>query len=635
MPVKREFVALFAVVVLLFVMGAISVQAQIARQPNDQITNNQNNLRERVFFFSIEEEFVTQGPEPADGNPIISDGDLLTSNGMVYMRNAELLSVFKGEFDLGLDAVHVLDVQDRIVAFSTSLDDPNGQFTAGDLLFTNGAVIPNAALLANFDLPRLLDLGLDAVHFIGTREQIFGFLDNIQNFGRDRFLGDPTLLSQFLQEFQIDIWFSTEGTGPNRQQPVFLDGDLLSVLNGVVLKNENALPASVPAGIPSRGVDFGMDAYTRALISTGADLGNGLFSTEINGKLPSFTDGDVMLEGVGAIVSNLSLIGAFEPRVRDMGLDALWVFEPDDVTFNRCRFTKIGGLVVDSSIWDFAAGYVDPNNSGRKDHAFGRWVSIRGELTDAAVQHRVLVRPDGAPLTDADPILMPSSLNWRVFCHPFSSWVNVDITGDGWMSSNYWKFLRDNCLNGDLMLVNFNSNSVSDGKYILTLQIRDASGNIITCQNVPIQVDNTRPEITVPDTHECNEYVAADMPLDIEGAFRDINSHFWLYRLTLHSFYWGGGVPIDSRFYFQGAPLSSDGTPSYPAPAALTTLDISSLLTSHFGNDFEVPDGRYTIRYRAWDRTLLGRFTPFTNAVGDLADRNEAIQRITNFEFTP
>ena len=29
------------------------------------------------MVFSTEEDFVTQGPEPADGNPIISDGDLL------------------------------------------------------------------------------------------------------------------------------------------------------------------------------------------------------------------------------------------------------------------------------------------------------------------------------------------------------------------------------------------------------------------------------------------------------------------------------------------------------------------------------------------------------------------------------
>lgn len=45
---------------------------------------------ERIFF-STEEDFVAQGPEPSDGNPIISDGDLLNAEGYVYMRNHETL----------------------------------------------------------------------------------------------------------------------------------------------------------------------------------------------------------------------------------------------------------------------------------------------------------------------------------------------------------------------------------------------------------------------------------------------------------------------------------------------------------------------------------------------------------------
>jgi len=70
-------------------------------------------------FFSTEEDFVTQGPNPSDGNPIISDGDLLNATGYVYMRNHELLGVFKVGFDLGLDAVDIIDIEDHFVAFST------------------------------------------------------------------------------------------------------------------------------------------------------------------------------------------------------------------------------------------------------------------------------------------------------------------------------------------------------------------------------------------------------------------------------------------------------------------------------------------------------------------------------------
>ena len=124
---------------------------------------------ERGVFFSTEEDFVTRGPLPP-GGPIISDGDLLNSAGYVYMRNSELLSVFNVDFDLGLDADDVINVEDRFVIFSTELDHPRGMFTAGDLLATNGAIVPNAALLAAFDIPRGLDLGLDAVHFKGELE---------------------------------------------------------------------------------------------------------------------------------------------------------------------------------------------------------------------------------------------------------------------------------------------------------------------------------------------------------------------------------------------------------------------------------------------------------------------------------
>ena len=93
--------------------------------------------------FSTEEDFVTWGPEPPDGNPVISDGDLLSSSAaagcLICARNAELLAVFQVPFDLGLDAADVIDVEGALVAFSTELDSPNSspegiQFTAGDLL---------------------------------------------------------------------------------------------------------------------------------------------------------------------------------------------------------------------------------------------------------------------------------------------------------------------------------------------------------------------------------------------------------------------------------------------------------------------------------------------------------------------
>jgi len=275
-------------------------------------------------FFSTEEDFVTQGPKPSDGNPIISDGDLLNAAGYVYMRNDELLGVFEVKFDLGLDAADVIDIEQRFVAFSTELDHPEGLFTAGDLLATNGAILPNSALLIAFDIPSKLDLGLDALQLIGKREAITEFLKVVKEKGRDYWLWlqKPEELIDYLKEFGIDIWFSTEGTAPWPNEPRFLDGDLLSAATGtIVAANSDLLPPTVPAGIPHRGVDFGLDAvalYKEEIL---------IFSTEILYEdILSFTDGDVLMQGDGVELYNKDLINAFKTKVKELGLDALSLY---------------------------------------------------------------------------------------------------------------------------------------------------------------------------------------------------------------------------------------------------------------------------------------------------------------------
>ncbi len=110
--------------------------------------------------------------------------------------------------DLGLDALDILVVDERLIAFSTELDSPHGNFGAGDLLFTNGASIPNAALLFRFDIP--LDLGLDGVHFVGRPDGIRRFLEVVGGTAPQDWLGGK--LQDVLTELDIDIWFSVEGS---------------------------------------------------------------------------------------------------------------------------------------------------------------------------------------------------------------------------------------------------------------------------------------------------------------------------------------------------------------------------------------------------------------------------------------
>ena len=276
--------------------------------------------------FSTEEDFVTFGPEPPDGNPIISDGDLLGRGCVVCARNADLLRVFQVATDLGLDAVDVIGGEAKVIAFSTELDSPNpGQFSAGDLLMTSGAVIPNAALLSQFGL-RGGDLGLDAVHFVGETSRIIEFVSYVNEMGPEYWLRSGALQAA-LRQFGVDIWFSTEGTAPYPTSPGFLDGDLLSARDGmIVVAGSLLLPAVVPAGLPSRGVDFGLDAVTCDRMGYTKSI---YFSTEILYRHgTSFTDGDILLNSAGIAYTNWDLIGCFEPKASFLGLDALFINEP-------------------------------------------------------------------------------------------------------------------------------------------------------------------------------------------------------------------------------------------------------------------------------------------------------------------
>jgi hypothetical protein len=279
--------------------------------------------------FSTEEDFVTHGLDPADGNVILSDGDLLSVGPddagqvrcWICARNADLLaSTFDVSVDIGLDAVDVLDAEAYLVAFSTELNSPNvGQFTAGDLLITNGTILPNQALTARWQAG--YDLGLDAIHVVGEPEAIRAFIDAAANYGRDAWLQDPGLLSGLLREYGVDLWFSTEGTLGPVEAPKFLDGDLLSAATGtIVAGNDVLLPPGVPAGIPARGVDFGLDAVTAERAGTRQSIH---YSTEIlyQGQL-TFTDGDVLLAGNGIAASHQQWIQCFAPKANFVGLDA-------------------------------------------------------------------------------------------------------------------------------------------------------------------------------------------------------------------------------------------------------------------------------------------------------------------------
>ena len=310
--------------------------------------------------FSTEEGFMMTRGVPFDGNPYVSDGDLLSPDGQVCARNAELLQRYDVRVDLGLDGVDILDFDRRLVAFSTELDSPFGSFSAGDILFTTGGVIPNSALVAPFGIK--FNIGLDELKFVGKIENILRFVDVAQKMKLEEWQDGK--LQSMLKEFNIDIWFSIEGTVWDKEKPI-LNGDLLSASGSIIATNRDLLAPGAPAGLPADGVDFGLDAFAvaRDAIGRGKELRDFFFSTEIlyHGKI-DFTDGDVLRQGGSVVATNQALVGAFHPAAEFLGLDALWF--PFRQVSGEPRITT----VCDLSVGEFNGGIVPIGGNGTGLH---------------------------------------------------------------------------------------------------------------------------------------------------------------------------------------------------------------------------------------------------------------------------
>jgi hypothetical protein len=561
--------------------------------------------------FSLEEDFVTQGPEPFDGNPIISDGDLLGPSGALCARNAELMSGFDipAAFDLGLDAADVITASANLslVAFSTELDSPNtGQFTSGDLLATNNAVILNQALTANWNVG--YDLGLDAVHFVGDRTEIRRFLEAAA--GQSP-VGAATL-SEFFETYStVDIWFSTEGTFGSLANPTFLDGDLLSARTGtIVAANIDLLDASVPAGIPNKGVDFGLDAATtdraasRERIHYSTEI---LYEDEI-----SFTDGDVLRFGDGVVATNWDLIAPFEPKSDMLGLDALTVNLPPDPDVCVSRITKIGG--VDVADFNPSTGMVKPLAVGsvNEPRPIGGRIPLEGQICDDVERFRVVYREAGSSDPWA-PIDVPGPRGWHVKVDALIP-VGPDCLGSktwsspssGWFNAAEYRQLSRPALAGcnpGLALTVWESASAvagSEARYELILEAETASGIISDTTRI-VQLDNQAPTANLDKQYgTCDEFTEADMPLMVTGRISD--THFHQYRLRISGDSYGVHNYSPVALYDDPTDNIIDtGTLNWNMFVNLHEVDVDDL-------DPDPIDCGYTVHLTAWDLTIVSGF---------------------------
>ena len=594
------------------------------------LVRSQNQLEAcKEMAFSTEEDFISFRD---DVGLYVSDGDLLGPNGVVCAHNWELLRGFEvpEHKDLGLDAADVLDADGYLVAFSTELDNQGEfSFTAGDLLVTNGAIIANQALLYLFDVR--YDIGLDAVHFVGARDEILSFLDQVQEYDRSYWMDNASTLHQLLDRYKIDIWFSTEGTWwlPDLRTP-FLDGDLLSARDGtVVVTNGKLLPNYVPADIRDDGVDFGLDAFAAHTRDEQEALEKSFFSTEIlfNDRegARSFTDGDQLDFGDGVFKTNQDLIAAFKPRADELGLDALslpiWQNPPDCYG----ALLALGGNQTPVAALN-ASGLAQLGYPTR--HPFGNDVPFWGYLADCVTKFRVVYRPEGD--TGSGTPILPGT--WQI--GDPSTWNPATHQCEGTMArpspgvDQYYDAAQYRALLkcDPLPFTNWHTPNASDpnGHYEVRLDWKSTAGTFHGPWH-NVQLDNENPEIiqlaVQPQggggggTTQCPIYSPTDMPMMLQGEFKD--DHFWYYRATID----GDLLPAHHytvTHYYDGTPaaLHLDDTGTTPDGALVDLHDVSVYdLTG------EPPDCCYSVRVRIWDRTIWGNFAGYRAVISGYVGR--------------
>ncbi len=631
--------------------------------------------------FSVEEDFITRGPEPPDGDPYISDGDVLSPRGAVCVRQRELMRPFDITEDLGLDALDILAHERAVIAFSTELDSPHGQFTAGDLLLTDGsaqAVVPNAALVRRFQIAN--DVGLDEVKFVGEPERIRRFVELA--FDTDPDAWRERDLAETLKEIGIDIWFSIEGTRWSRTP--LLDGDVLSVVNGVVATNRDLLAPGAPAGLPSDGVDFGLDAFATArdAIEAARELGAFFFSTELlfaDGI--RFTDGDIVQVGGAMVAENGVLIAAFEPAAKFLGLDALWF----DLAEGEPRIT----LMCDLSTSEFDGGVVPVGGPGRGLHQSpltappaltdtlerpcGLDVPVDGAIPvppDDITRFRVAYREHTAPPPAAPGAAATAAIQTRWdLLGPRVIWTpgvgrdtvcdvprTLSTDAQGWMDAQTYVDAKNGigtfagCPHPELRLAVWRTTSLPAGTpdgmsvpgvddredhYVLWLEWEDADGDLHR-EGVEhhLQLDNTLPRIAdYPNGLQlrvsadaepilaCDETPASAANLQVWGQIHDrYYSRFWLRLL-------GGEPPAHQnygphRFHepHDGTPgvKNTDDTGTTPDAATVRLRDIAM---TDLGASYT--ECCYALMIRVWDRSIRHRLQNHggRSVVNEVSDR--------------
>lgn len=567
-------------------------------------------------LFSTEEDFMSPVGERHDGNPVISDGDLLALDAVsgqvrICARNHDLLRpgvMVEVEQALGLDAVDAILPGQGLIAFSTELDEQFGRFGHGDVLFPNGTIIPNAVLVARFQLAD--NVGLDALQFTGKREAILEAVKLAREIGPEKLKSDPNTYLERIARLGVDIWFSIEGTAEPVGNPRILDGDLLSAVHGnKVLAQADLLAAPIPAGIRDRGVDFGLDAVTTDRTGNRERI---QFSTEIlyDGRPHAFTDGDVLALGGAISVQHETLIKTLKPRARFLGLDALSIVPVDLAgqphidslcgdAFNAIDFGADG-------LWRANFASMAPGDPPRRP--CGMHVPVGGTLPPGLstpggdiTRFRVTYESLNASLP---PLTGGITTSWRLRApHPVFPWLcawapaatlKLETDGDGWMDArDFLDAMLGNpsgitgdgggfgCANPHLRLAVWDTKALPDDRendlMRLRLEWETSGGGVVTSPfSHSVQLDNILPQMPpYPNNLEvrlndgsgtlvpaCGQAPSGASVFQVWAEFED--PYYWFFTLQVE-----GGDPPTSHYF--GSPSGDNWheyfeTPDGPGP---------------------------------------------------------------------
>jgi hypothetical protein len=244
-----------------------------------------------IWFSTVNKMTSSSGKWPDN---LISSGDVLSDQGRIVRRNAELmgrLGLMPGFGDYPIDALDVaaggeiwFSLNDSV--FSESL----GPLSHGEVLSDQGRIVAqNSALMRAMGLmPVAPDVGLDALQVADNGEILFSIRDA--------------------------AFSETMGVLLGR-------GDLLSDQGRVVKSNRELLARFKPADPKT---DYGLDAV---FVWPSGEI---WFSTEENftdAALGPVRDGDLLSDQGFIVYRNLELVNPFMPQedLADFGLDGLFV----------------------------------------------------------------------------------------------------------------------------------------------------------------------------------------------------------------------------------------------------------------------------------------------------------------------